>query len=580
MMTLKRQFGEEGSDNSPTSNQPLSPSTKFRKVVNHVLKELSLQEIVTKTSAVLEPTLRRVVKEEVESLIGFLQSSPRHSLIHQPESSVSRDLQLLFINKLPSTLFTNTTVRDIEHGFLQIMLVDARSKNLIQHGLLSSLKVEILVLCGDFAANGKEDWTETEFSHSLVREREGKRPLLVGDLSFSLDNGIGLIGNVVFTDNSSWVRSRKFRLGIRAVPSASSASGIREAVSEAFVVLDHRGESYQKHDRPSLDDPVWRLKKISKMGASHTKLDSLGIKTVKDFLKQYHINPSLLRCVLGKAVPNRSWETMVKHANGCPLDNTLYSYSYAAERVELLFNCVYKVIAVKFDGIYQPVDAIDARQKALVDELKQLAFLNQNEMVPINGSSATPPLASSTTSLSIPFSGANLDLHHDVDQGGSLHQPNLNPSESASYPCTIEDGYDSTAQSDQHPQGFSPTALWMGDSTSAFTANPSNRAHNWYQQSPIATFIPNNQFGQLAYPQTSTLVSFSATPMAANSHTITDILSSDLPSFGVNNSGNRKPKARWCKIRAAVMWKIVRRKVAARRKGKFPIFEMGSSFCV
>jgi len=122
------------------------------------------------------------------------------------------------------------------------MLVESKSKNLVRYGPLSSTRVEILVLSADFAPNGQDDWTETEFNQSIVREREGKRPLLVGDLSFSLVDGIGIIDNVIFTDNSSWVRSRKFRLGVRAVPSSSSVTGIREAVSEAFVVLDHRGE--------------------------------------------------------------------------------------------------------------------------------------------------------------------------------------------------------------------------------------------------------------------------------------------------------------------------------------------------
>lgn len=55
--------------------------------------------------------------------------------------------------------------------------------------------------------------------------------------------------------------------------------------------------AYQKHSTPSLDDPVWRLKKISKQGASHLKLEKIGIKTVKDFLVQYHINSLHLRNV-------------------------------------------------------------------------------------------------------------------------------------------------------------------------------------------------------------------------------------------------------------------------------------------
>ncbi|KAL2941166.1 Calmodulin-binding protein 60 D [Bienertia sinuspersici] len=336
-----------------------------------------------KIAAMLEPAIRKVVKEEVEPLMVFLQSSPRNPLAFQRDSYPSRSLQLVLVNKLPSTLFTNSHIEDEGHAPLQIKLVDSKFKNVIQHGPFSSIKVEIFVLNADFAADGRENWSETEINEHIVRERDGKRPLLVGDLSFALVGGVGTIRNISFTDNSSWVRSRKFKLGVRALSRASHGTGIREAVSDAFMVLDHRGESYQKHSKPSLDDPVWRLKKISKQGASHMKLESQGIKTVKDFLMHYHVDSSYLRQILGKGIANRTWDTMVKHANECQLDNTHYTYTSEAEGAQLLFNCVYKVVAVKFGAQhFQPVDALDICQKALVEKLKQTAFLNLNQLLP------------------------------------------------------------------------------------------------------------------------------------------------------------------------------------------------------
>lgn len=166
----------------------------------------------------------------------------RHPLGLQQDLFPLRSLQLLFVNKLPYTLFTNSKVEDEEHDPLRIKLVDAKSKSLIQHGQFSSMKVEIFVLNGDFAADGREDWSEGEFKENILREREGKRPLLVGDISFALVGGLGTIENIMFTDNSSWVRSRKFKLGVRVLSRASHGIGIREAVSDAFTVLDHRGE--------------------------------------------------------------------------------------------------------------------------------------------------------------------------------------------------------------------------------------------------------------------------------------------------------------------------------------------------
>ncbi|KAJ8430551.1 hypothetical protein Cgig2_019123 [Carnegiea gigantea] len=542
------------------------------------MTEVPLQEIAVKISAILEPTIRRVVKEEVESLVHFLQSSPRRSLVHPLESSSSRGLQLHFSNKLPPTLFTNSIIRDEEHASVKIILVDTRSRNVIEHGPLSSIKVEILVLNADFAADGREDWSESEFNACIVREREGKRPLLVGDLICTLVNGAGFVSNVTFTDNSSWVRSRKFRLAVRALSSATKGTGIREAVSEAFVVLDHRGESYQKHDTPSLEDSVWRLRKISKQGASHKKLESHGINTVRDFLMQYHMDPVFLRNVLGKGVSNKAWKTMVKHANECHLDSAQYSYYNDDERVELVFNCVYKVIAVKFDGQnYLPVDALDLHQKILVDKLKLCAFGKQNELIPLHGPSASTSIVPSSIRPNVSSYEANLGLQHDELPERQL---GFNISESASYPCTAESTYkpedDSTAQSNQPivQALFSPAAFLMNNSAT----ETSDAEYKWFQNAPITTFAPSNQFKDPSHLQTSLFhqhamtwgqeQGFSAISTAAGE----TVILPQLPDFSVTNSmsHNSSLRAWWCMIGAVVMWTIVRRRAAARRKPGFP----------
>lgn len=54
---------------------------------------------------------------------------------------------------------------------------------------------------------------------------------------------------------------------------------------------------YQKHYPPSLKDQVWRLEKISKDGTFHTRLASIGIHTIKDFLRKLETDPILLRNV-------------------------------------------------------------------------------------------------------------------------------------------------------------------------------------------------------------------------------------------------------------------------------------------
>lgn len=151
-------------------------------------------------------------------------------------------MQLRFINKLPTTIFTGSRVEAENREPLQIELVDASTGAIVHSGPLSSLKVELFVLNGEFGSDDQDDWTEKELNTYIVREREGKRPLVTGDRHVTLKEGVGSLGDVMFTDNSSWIRCRKFRLAARVVAKARSEVRIREATSEPFVVKDHRGE--------------------------------------------------------------------------------------------------------------------------------------------------------------------------------------------------------------------------------------------------------------------------------------------------------------------------------------------------
>ncbi|KAK8537039.1 hypothetical protein V6N12_043220 [Hibiscus sabdariffa] len=104
------------------------------------------------------------------------------------------------------------------------------------------IKVDIVVLDGDFPSVDGKIWSSEEFDRSIVRERTGRRPLLTGELAVTVRDGVGLIGDMEFTDNSSWIRSRKFRIGGKVAQGSSNGVRIREAMTEAFVVKDHRGE--------------------------------------------------------------------------------------------------------------------------------------------------------------------------------------------------------------------------------------------------------------------------------------------------------------------------------------------------
>ncbi|XP_062114252.1 calmodulin-binding protein 60 D-like [Humulus lupulus] len=238
-------------------------------VIVEALKVDSLQKLCSS----LEPILRRV-SEEVERALAKVgppmlngRSSPKR--IEGPDG---RNLQLHFRSRLSLPLFTGGKVEGEQGAAIHVVLVDGSTGQLVISGPEASVKLDVVVVEGDFNNEDEEGWTQEEFESHVVKEREGKRPLLHGDLQLTLKDGVGTLGDLIFTDNSSWIRSRKFRLGLKVASGFCEGIRIREAKTEAFTVKDHRGELYKKHYPPALNDEVWRLEKIGKDGSFHKRL--------------------------------------------------------------------------------------------------------------------------------------------------------------------------------------------------------------------------------------------------------------------------------------------------------------------
>ncbi|CAI0547829.1 unnamed protein product [Linum tenue] len=219
----------------------------------------------------LEPVLRKVVRCNINpsphsSL--YIYSSKTHS---SSSASSASGLQLVFSSKLSLPIFTGTKIVDAGGSPLQILLADTAT---------------------------------------------GTR----------MDNKVKVEIEIEFTDNSSWIRSRKFRIGARVVRDGGRGLRVREAMTEAFIVKDHRGELYKKHHPPMLEDEVWRLEKIGKDGAFHKKLAAEGVNSVQDFLKLSVVDPLKLRKMLGAGMSDKMWEVTIKHARRCELGNKHYIY--------------------------------------------------------------------------------------------------------------------------------------------------------------------------------------------------------------------------------------------------------------
>ncbi|KDP20146.1 hypothetical protein JCGZ_05915 [Jatropha curcas] len=385
-MAAKRFFDESGSDPDQPTDKRLRTRPSFASVIGEAVMVNSLQ----KFCLALEPMIRRVVNEEVESSLKRLSSckftrSPSLR-IQAPEPSPSR-LQLIFGKKLLTPIFTGSKIVHIDGTSLQILLVDKDGGRMIPTPLPYPVKIEIVVLDGDFPLEDKSTWTSEEFDNKILKERTGKRPLLAGDcLTVTLRDATAPIGEIEFTDNSSWIRGRKFRLGARIVQGSSHGVRIREAMTEAFVVKDHRGELYKKHYPPMLEDEVWRLEKIGKDGAFHKKLNSDGINTVQDFLKLSIVDSQKLRRILGAGMSEKIWEATIKHARTCELGNK--HYIFRGQNCTVTLNPICQVVNAIIDGHTYSTRDLPTINRGYIASLVRQAYANWNSLQEIVGVSS------------------------------------------------------------------------------------------------------------------------------------------------------------------------------------------------
>lgn len=402
----------DGTDSSGDKRRRRVPPLK-----SVIVEVMNMRKVQSCMAPALEPLLRRVVKEEVElALRNYMTSIKRNSLkgVYPCEF---RNLKLKFLDAVSPPIFTGTRIEG-EESSLKVVLVDALTEQVVSSGPESCAKVEIVVLEGDFDGEEGGNWTVEEFKNNIVRERGGKKPLLSGDAFLNLKEGIGWVGDISFTDNSSWTRSRRFRLGARLVDSFKG-SRVREAKTESFIVRDHRGELYKKHHPPSLSDELWRLEKIGKDGAFHRRLSKERVNTVKDFLTLLYLDPARLRNVFGSGMSAKMWEVTVEHARTCVLDKNLYLYhpSGSMQSNGVVFNIVGQVTGLFSDCQYLPIDKLSETQKDDARDLVIGAFRHWEGVVSFKDESSVMDYAlqfstvqSSSSSPMMANSGSSSDL--------------------------------------------------------------------------------------------------------------------------------------------------------------------------
>ncbi|KAF7136036.1 hypothetical protein RHSIM_Rhsim08G0168700 [Rhododendron simsii] len=290
----------------------------------------------------MAPMISRMVMQELESAGETPWARLNHHSGIGVQSSESRTLQLEFKDKLSLPLVTNQTIKGEGNTPFRVTLVDVTTKQVVTSGPEASAKVEIVVVKGDFDG---DNWTVEEFNKKIVREMEGKKSILTGNVHLNLEAGVGVVRKISFTHNSHWMKVCMLRLGAKVVDSFNGAR-VREAVTEPFVLKDYRNTYTEKHFPPSLNDEVWRLQMIKKDGPFHIRLGSENIKTVKDFLTRFFVDPQSLQNVSIVVYSSTKYanyicllridhqilrsakrlESIVDHARTCKLDKSLHLY--------------------------------------------------------------------------------------------------------------------------------------------------------------------------------------------------------------------------------------------------------------
>lgn len=162
-----------------------------------------------------------------------------------------RKLRLHFQSKLPNKIFTGTKVVGEGGAEIRVVLIDMSTGYVVGSGPESCARLLVVVLKGDFNNEDDGDWPWEEFERHVMKEREGKGPLLTGDLKVSLKGGVGSLGKFTFTDNSRWTPSGKFRIGVNVESGFFEGIHVRGAKTNAFIVKDQRGEGKFPHRQSS-----------------------------------------------------------------------------------------------------------------------------------------------------------------------------------------------------------------------------------------------------------------------------------------------------------------------------------------
>ncbi|CAL4891737.1 unnamed protein product [Urochloa decumbens] len=288
---------------------------------------------------------------------------------HVPANESNTNTRLCFMNTLRQRVYTDKYITDDNNAAIKVAVFEG--DKMITTGPLSKAKIEILVLRGNFYDKCRDNWTEEEFDKHIVQD-QNEKALVLG--TAWLNNGEVELKKIRFKEGSN---REKFIVGARVSKSKYIHGRIREAIMEPVTVMVGRNEPNEKSYPPRLYDHVYRLEEIARDGAYHKRLQEANICTVEGFLKALNKDSDELYNILQMKKKGKSWLKMTGHARTRILEDRHELKTYLAEdgNVVLFFNCVHDLVGARFYGDYIAFEKFDMSQKALVNKLKENAYI-------------------------------------------------------------------------------------------------------------------------------------------------------------------------------------------------------------
>uniref|UniRef100_A0A0E0J5A1 non-specific serine/threonine protein kinase n=1 Tax=Oryza nivara TaxID=4536 RepID=A0A0E0J5A1_ORYNI len=210
------------------------------------------------------------------------------------EAHEGQRVELRFLNKLneDAIIYTKDKITADDGNAIKIAIY--KDNQIVRSGQLSSARIQILALHGNFNDHVPENWTEGQFDERIVKNTKG--PVLGGVCQqVKLKNGEASLSDVYFDIPSGKTESGKLILAAKVHCSDRTGLRIKEAVTNPVKVQVHRNKHNRNSDCPKLKDEVYRLKGISRTGGRFEWLKNNQIYTVEDFLKALNKNEEKIR---------------------------------------------------------------------------------------------------------------------------------------------------------------------------------------------------------------------------------------------------------------------------------------------